>query len=92
MSRDELDGLDKWLTTTPEDSAHLPECNCDECHADHDVSELAGDVDFKCCTEALAEAVASGEVCAAKPKEHFNIYMDGKKCLQCEHEQIWKVR
>lgn len=100
MSRDGLAGLDAWLTTTPEDSAHHPECNCEKCHEEHDVRELAGDIDFDCCTDALADMKDAGEVCLVKTKEHFNIYLDGavvngrfvlakpSKCLECEHEKI----
>lgn len=100
MSRDGLEGLDKWLTTTPEDSAHLPECNCEKCHEEHDIAENAGDIDFPCCTEALEDMKDAGEICPAKPKEHFQTYMDGSvvngrfvlakpaKCLECEHEKI----
>lgn len=67
---------DRWLTTPPE--GHPGECNCDDCHEEHDIRELAGDVDFDCCTDALEDLVSVGEACAAKPKEHFDLYMDGK--------------
>jgi hypothetical protein len=30
-----MSGYDEWLTTTPEDKKHLPECGCLRCHAFH---------------------------------------------------------
>lgn len=47
--------IDRWITTTPMDKAHEPECHCRKCHTLHiefDRVEINAETwpqDFPCC-------------------------------------------
>lgn len=68
-----LDGLDAWLTTTPEDQGHDDICNCRECHEHHiyniEVIDLAlqAPQDFPCCVQELENMIRKGMVCPKHP-------------------------
>lgn len=48
---------DRWKTTTPADSWHKEECNCDECHEGHIesgmVEQMARHIDYECCRNEI---------------------------------------
>jgi hypothetical protein len=81
---------DKWLTTTPADRGHAPECNCDRCHQAHIdesmVEENAESHDYKCCIEQLEDWVGRGKRCGNHPKSYFEPAEKGKLayCEECD--------
>lgn len=68
---------DRWLTTTPQDRAHLPECNCEKCHKSHleegmvISNALDSPQDYDCCVEKFDDMVEQGEVCKTHPRAYF---------------------
>ena len=48
---------ENWLTTTPADRGHSPECECPFCHDGHvrdgDVLDNSVKPDFQCCKEEI---------------------------------------
>jgi hypothetical protein len=78
------EAYDNWLTTTPEDRAHQPECNCERCHAQHiemcEVPENARRIDYQCCKDELDEWIENGKWCP----EHGSADMkEGGQCALC---------
>jgi hypothetical protein len=68
-----------------------PECNCDECHDEHDLVENYGSPDYQCCTDAVNDKVDGGEWCAAKPLDHRDEYLEDGQCLKCVEEKVMKA-
>lgn len=83
---------DRWLTTTPADRAHLPECNCERCHDQHleDGIVISNAVcspqDYGCCVEKFADMVEAGEVCKTHPEAYFEKATKGRPahCEGCD--------
>lgn len=81
---------DKWLTTTPEDKGHAPECNCDRCHQAHIDEDMVEDnaegPDFQCCIDQLDGWIADGKRCGKHPKSYFEPAEGGKPayCEECD--------
>lgn len=63
------------------------ECNCEECHAEHDLVDNYGSPDYQCCTDDVEQKVEEGVWCQDKPLEHRDDFMEDGKCLECAHEQ-----
>jgi hypothetical protein len=72
--------IDRWLTTTPQDTAHLGDCNCANCHGWH-----MENLDFpvagcEYCDFEIAARVKLGEWCEV----HGPSYMENKECNECK--------
>lgn len=85
---------DRWLTTTPEDRAHLPECNCEPCHEWH-ISEgmvednaIEAPQDYQCCVDQLDLWIETGKRCKTHPKAYFEpaTKTEPAHCEGCEPE------
>lgn len=79
--------LDRWLTTTPQDKAHAPECNCEPCHDWHVDEGLVRDhaanapLDFECCVSEFKIWVERGDACKLHPYAYCE---PGVGCEECK--------
>ncbi len=78
---------DRWITINPQDKEDDSWCSCDKCHETHILRDNLDDPNFPCCTDEVDYLISTGKWCAAKSREHFDKYMYGGICEECQSQE-----